>query len=247
MRETSGAVAMNRIDAVMERASVELASGRAMACESLCTRALSMALRAKDWRRLARICLPLQESRRLRRQLATDVGTVRLVDTPTQLRAAPAPGCVLVQPPLIAAEARALRESALHRRVAVFVLAREPMTNAGLWPICMVGPISVRTWVQPPAGVERDQASPTRDRLTEAISVGWFESAGEALGDSAIASVDASAPAAHRVEDLIDRLDAFPDHEKLHQALAQAATEAMHEPEPGLPRRRGLVDDPTSF
>ncbi|GAB5495043.1 MAG: hypothetical protein Phyf2KO_01230 [Phycisphaerales bacterium] len=238
--------AMHQIDEIMEKASGLLAAMRPLESEQLSLRALDIALKQKDWDRLARIVMPLQEARRLRRQEAADSGKVRLIDTQTQLRAKPEPGCYLFQPPLIAAEARAFRESALRRGVCVFVMTREPMTRDGKWPIAAVGALSVRTKVNPPDGVEQRDSGITRDEVTKPISVTWFESAAEALGDAAIASVDPNEPAAHRVEDLIERLDAFPEHEKLHQALERAAEEALTEPAPTHERRRGL-DDTTTF
>ncbi len=234
------------IDELMEAASTRLLETSYFDVVELCVRALTLAVKASDWDRVARIALPLQEARRQIRQLAVDVPTVRILDTQAQLRRPAEPGCYLVQPPLIGAEARAFRVSAEKRRVPVFVLAREPRTDAGLWPIVGVSSISVRTKVEPPPGVEPDDASPTRDRVKDGIPKDWFEAAAEALGDAGFASVDPAWPAAHRVEDLIERLDAVPEHEKLHQHLADASRDAMREPAPPAPRRRG-ADHPFSF
>ncbi|MGP1272430.1 MAG: hypothetical protein ACTS22_03780 [Phycisphaerales bacterium] len=235
-----------RIDTLMERASEALGATAYFETVTLCDRALRLAIAARDWERVARICLPLQEARRQIRQLATDAGVVRLVDTPTQLRMQPSPGCYLVQPPLVGADARGLRAAAAKRCVPVFVLTREPLTRAGLWPVVGVSSITVRERVPPPPGVEPDSSSPTLDRSAEPVPLSWFEAAAESLGDAAIASVDPVAPAAHRVEDLLERIEALPEHEKLHQRLADAARQAMHEPVPRFPRRRG-VDHPFSF
>lgn len=238
--------ASHPVDEIMERASALLAAMRPFDAERLAIRALEHTLRAKDWERLARIVMPLQEARRLRRQIATDAGRVRLIDTRTQLRARPEPGCYLIQPPLIGADARAFRASAIRRAIPVFTLAREPMTNEDLWPVVAVSSISVRTKVAPPPGVVRTDKGVTKDSIEEPIPVSWFESTAEALGDAAIQSVDPQAPAAHRVEDLIERIDALPEHEKLHQALHRAAEEAFLEPAPTFERRRGR-DIPNSF
>jgi len=237
---------VNRIDQIMDKASQLLVSMQPIECELLCLRAMELAVRESDWGRLGRIVLPLQEARRLRRQTATDSKIIRIIDTQTQLRAKAQPGCYLFQPPLIAAEARTFRESCLRRGVDVFVLTREPMTKDGKWPISAVGALTVRTKVDLPAGVVAKEGCITRDEITEPISLSWFESAAEALGDAAIASVDPAEPAAHRVLDLIERLDAFNSHEKLHQALAQAADDAQGEPAPTHERRRGH-DNPSSF
>lgn len=235
-----------QIDTLMEAASTQLVALAYFDAMELCGRALGLAVKHSDWDRVARIALPMQEARRQIRQLAVDVQRVTIVDTKAQLRKPAEPGCYLFQPPLIGAEARAFQVSASKRRVPVFVLAREPMTDAGLWPVVGVSSISVRAKVNPPSGVKRDASSPTRDRVTDGVSIEWFESAAEALGDAGFATVDPAWPAAHRVEDIIERLQAVPEHEKLHQHLADAAREAMREPAPTLPRRRGL-DHPFSF
>ena len=246
MPDLQDAQGVNRIDEIVEQASQLLGQTKAIDAEFLSLRALDLAVRASDWDRAARIVMPLQESRRLRRQNATDTGTVRLVDTQAQTRIKPETGCYLFQPPLIAADARAYRESWLRRGVQLFVLTREPMTRDGLWPVSAVGALSIRTKLAPPAGVKAKEGCVTHDEITQAIPVSWFQQAAEALGDAAIASVDASEPAAHRVLDLIERLDAFPEHEKLHQALERACQEALVEPAPKFERRRGH-DDPYSF
>jgi len=58
----------------------------------------------------------------------------------------------------------------------------------------------------------------------------WFIEASERLGDGAIESVDAGLPAHVRVDLLLERLEALPDHEKLHQALETACRQALREP-----------------
>ena len=246
MPELQDAQDVNRIDQIMEQASQLLAQTKAIDAEFLCLRALEMAVKSSDWDRAARIILPLQEARRLRRQNATDTGLVRLVDTQAQTRIKPETGCYLFQPPLIAAEARSYREAWLRRGVQLSVLTREPMTRDGLCPVSAVGALSIRTKLLPPPGVKPKETGVTHDEITQAIPMSWFQAAAEALGDAAIASVDPDEPAAHRVLDLIERLDALPEHEKLHQALERACQEALVEPAPKFERRRGH-DDPYSF
>lgn len=235
----------SRIDTIMEQASRALAQTKAIECETSCLRAMELAVADSDWDRAARIVLPLLEARRLRRQVATDSGTVRVVDTPAQARMRAEGVCFLFQPPLVAADARAFREAHLKKGVPLFVLTREPMTRDGLWPVSAVGAaedLTLRVRIQPPPGVEPRTSGVTRDEITRQIPVSWFEAAAEALGDAAIASVNPKEPAAHRVLDLIDRLSALPEHEKLHQALERACQEALLEPPPKLPRRRGRED-----
>ncbi|MEM8758573.1 MAG: hypothetical protein AAGF47_12430 [Planctomycetota bacterium] len=246
--ETTEMGRAEQIDRLMESASRALAATDYFVSIELSVRSVRLSVATKDWERLARICLPLQEARRQVRQAAVDAaeGKVRLIDTPTQLRSAPRPGCYLVQPPQIGADASGFRVAAWKRRVPVFVLAREPRTRSGRWPIVGVDAVSVRTQVDPPEGVVADPSLATGDRCELPISTRWFEAACEQLGDAGIRSVDPSEPAAHRVEALIERLDAVPEHEKLHQRLAEAARHAIDEPEPTL-ARRGSLGHPYSF
>ncbi|MEO1583534.1 MAG: hypothetical protein AAFR96_03050 [Planctomycetota bacterium] len=234
------------IDALMEAASERLLATSYFDAARLCRRAISIACKQRDWDRAARIAMPLMEARRQIRQIAVDAGIVRIIDTPAQLRRKPEPGCYLFQPPLIGAEARSFRLDAEKRRVPVFVLTREPMTADGRWPVVGVSSMSVRTKLAPPPGVEPHPDGPTRDRISDGISMRWFEAAAEALGDAAIESVDRSDPAVFQVEDTIERLEAVPEHEKLHQLLEATARQADREPPPSAPRRRRM-GHPFSF
>lgn len=238
----------NPVDNLMEKASAALAATDYFGAVTLCDKALLKARRGDDFERLSRITLPLQEARRQIRQIATDAAsTVRLIAGPDQAPRPLAPGCYLVAPPLIGLDARTLDEMGMRKQVPVIAIAREPLTRAGLWPVVAVSAVSVRTRLAPPVPLERVETRVTKDDFAGEIPVRWFEAAYEALGDTAIASVDPAEPAAWRVDDLIERLQALPFHEKLHQALHAAAREAMHEPLPELPRRRPEINDPYSF
>jgi hypothetical protein len=57
----------------------------------------------------------------------------------------------------------------------------------------------------------------------------WFVDAMEALGDAAIEYLDPALPIVKRVDALLARLDAIPDHEGLHLALAEACQQAERE------------------
>lgn len=260
--------ALSPIDRLMDRASLALEETRYFDTESLATTALGRAHRAGDYERMARIVLPLQEARRQKRQLAIDAAYlgpsasgITVIDSRRQI---PGPadlpavgGCFLFQPPLIAADARDFHDGANAAKVPLIVLTREPLTREGLWPIVSVSAShSVRTKVAPPTPQQRDEASKTKDGFTVAtarqISRQWLEAALEALGDAAIAKIRAfeskGDPPAWLVEDYLEQLDAFPDHEKLHQELARVCRLAMHAPAPTQPRRRGLAgDSPFSF
>ncbi len=231
-------VTSNVLDRLMDRATGALQGTRYFEAERLSRRALLLGHARHDYDRMARILLPLQEARRQKRQIACDAGSARVVSK--HPRGAPAPGCWLVQPPLVATDARRLRERADARRAPVFVMAREPTTRAGLWPITAVAapasrrarwPRVVRMVVMPPGE--------TGDAST--VPQEWFEAAAEALGDAAIRSVCMDLHPAWRVDDLLILLDAIPEHEKLHQRLADACRDALTaEPPPKLrPREFG--------
>ena len=55
----------------------------------------------------------------------------------------------------------------------------------------------------------------------------WFTGAMEALGDWAIESLDPEMDVEKRVDMLLARLDAVPDHEALHEVLAETCREAQ--------------------
>lgn len=240
------------LDELMDRASHALVETRYFEAERQCVEAFRMARRTGDFERAGRIVLPLLEARRQKRQLAVDAARERgvvLVHRVDSLAGSIEPGCYLICPPAIGLEARMLRERADSQQVPTFVLAREPITRTGLIPIVGVGRISVRARILPirvdPAtgeGIDLSSADAESDQMLR-----WFEHAGEALGDAGIATVDVQEHPAWRADDLIDRLEAVPDHEKLHQRLAEACRAAATVPEPPHERRRPIVDDPFSF
>jgi len=123
------------------------------------------------------------------------------------------PACYLIQPPLVGADARRMRLLALEREVPAMFLCREPKTQLGLCPIVAIGQVTIRTRIDPP-------------RTWDKPTLAWFIEACEQLGDAAIETLDRMADTARQVDGLLERLDAMPDHEKLHQALAEVCKEA---------------------
>ena len=203
----------NRVDALMERASAALESAKYFDCERLASEALELAHADHDYDRMARILLPLQEARRNRRLAAIDTGSIGVLEEMPAEEESIESGCYLIQPPLVGADGRELRERALSDGAPVLVVVREPKTRLGLWPIVMIGPVTVRTRVDPPKSEKK-------------IDMAWLVGATEALGDEAIAAVDPDIAAADRVSALLDRLNTVVDHEKLHQALMDACHQA---------------------
>ncbi|MFO0874866.1 MAG: hypothetical protein U0575_12970 [Phycisphaerales bacterium] len=228
-----------RIDAVMERASAALVGTDYFEAERLACDALAAARALGAFERMARICLPLQEARRQRMDAAFEAAAenaprrgrraasrakdavgrraARIVGLPVDEQTRLEPGCWLVEPPLVGADARRLRVAAFQASTPALVVCREPMTRGGTWPIVAVGSLVVRTYVVPP----NDPPRPDLD---------WFARALEAIGDAAIAQVAGEIDPVRRVDGLLARLDASPEHEKLHQALADACVVAarMH-------------------
>lgn len=226
------ALRVNPIDRTMEQASEALARTDYFRAVELCLLGLRRAHAAGDFERMARITLPLQESRRWVRQRACDVGRCFVVRELPSIRRALEPGCYLIEPPLIAMDTKILRAMADRQRVPRLMLTREPLTRAGLWPIAGVGigdarPVTLRVYVPPPAE----------------LTPQWFQQTQEALGDAGIKKLDPQWPADHRVEDLIEYIDAVPGHEKLIQALGAACREAAARPASGSLRRRPIFDE----
>lgn len=246
----------------MERASRALERMDYFLAERLAWDSLCRAHAAADFDRMSRIILPLLEARRQKRQLATDVvhltGGVPIIADPAFIdNDPPVPGCFLFQPPVIAAEARIYRDAADAGDIPTLILTREPMTRDGLWPIVSVGLTTLRTKVVPPyapASPSPSSSSPpppwpaarqgtgiTRDDVrpeTHIIPLPWFEAAAEQLGDAALARLEPSEPAAWHVDDLMEFLEAFPDHEKLHQRLEEACLRAGRDNLPEEQRHR---------
>lgn len=217
------------IDGLMARACEALSTTRWFDAERLAVTALGKARALGDFLLMARICLPLQEARRLRLSAALDIGErlgVGVLDSALDEGVAPPPGCWLAIPPLVGADARRMRLAALSRGVPASILCREPRTKAGRWPVVAVGALVVRVHLDPPPG-------PAELPMTVPPPLAWFVWALEALGDAALAKADAELDPVRRIDALLARLDAHPDHEKLHQALEASCRAAHAHLEPG--------------
>lgn len=199
-----------RIDELMEAASEALANMRYFEAERLASKALADARQGADFDRMARIVLPLMEARRQRLQQAFDVGTVTCLDALDAETMDIQPGAYLVHPPAVGADARRLRLAALTREVPIAVLCCEPMSIVRLLPVVAIGLCgSVRTKIDPP----EDPDEP---------DVAWLARGIQELGDQILSDLDPELQVVRRVDALLDRLDAVPDHEGLHQALIEA-------------------------
>jgi len=198
---------------LMTKAQQALTRNHWFEAERMCARALDMARGEGDFNLMARIALPLQEARRQRMQAALDSKKLVIVDEPTTEERKIEPKCYLIQPPLVGADARRMRLLALEREIPAMFLCREPKSQLGLCPIVAIGQVTVRTRIDPPKKWDKPDLA-------------WFVAACEQLGDAAIETLDRTAEPARQVDALLERLDAVPDHEKLHQALAEVCKEA---------------------
>ncbi|MBN8645993.1 MAG: hypothetical protein J0L61_12225 [Planctomycetes bacterium] len=219
-----------RIDKLMDLAQRALEETHYFECEHACLEALGLAHAARDYERMARILLPLQEARRQIRLLAVDTKKLFALSEPVAEDAPIKPGCYLIEPPLVGADARDLHDRATREEIPVMVLAREPAVKTvkldrrpGDWPVVLIGPVTVRAYVPPPA----------KDKPT----LEWYLGACEALGDRAIADADHEADPFGLVEDLYERFQTISDHEKLHQALEAACRAAAVEAAKPQPKR----------
>jgi len=249
----------NPIDVLMEAASKALVHRQYFDAEHGCMDALRMAFASQDYERMSRIVLPLEEARRQKRDMAFDAGRVTIVENEMPTGKKLVPGCYLICPPRVGLDGRLLREEADKMNVPTIIVTREPTTREGLWPIVALGPVTVRLKIPPPVAVHAGHGmknsgeksvstkraakgskkvsskppSPTdTERAGQADGVPtreWFLHACEALGDAAIASVDPEMDVLMRVDALLKRLEAHPDHEKLHQVLGDCCREAAVE------------------
>jgi len=114
------------IHQIMERASAALNATRYLDCEALCLEALSLAQDAGDYASYARILLPLQEARRLRRQTAVEAGVHVLSGErlePEAILDEHPRGCLLLtDPPYRDEDEHAVRALARERELFVEVL-----------------------------------------------------------------------------------------------------------------------------
>lgn len=245
------AAAGHPIDQLMERASSALVATLYFEAEALALKALERAAAAGDFGRMARICLPLQEARRQKREQALDADRTFILDALPRRNHPIEPGCYLLEPPLIGIESADFRALCDRRKVPALVLCREPLTGLGRWPIVGVSgsdreSLVIRVQVAPPAGPAANAGNASAGPRP-GPPPSWFIATQEALGDAAIAKISPKLPWDYRALDLMEYLRAVPDHEKLHQALMEACHQASRGPVSGKPRRRAVIDDEWGF
>lgn len=218
----AGNAGAERIDELMDKASDLLVKTKYFDAEKIAGEALQLARQANDFDRMARIIMPLQEARRQRLLKAYATKKVFVLDHEEDLPISKIkPGCYLLQPMLVGADGRRFRLAAWEAQVPVAVLTREPITQLRQQPIVAITPgLTIRTKVDMPKNVEDPELE-------------WFIRAMEEMGEWAMSTIDPEMEVTRRVDALLLRLDAHPEHEGLHQMLRAACEEALQdEPDP---------------
>ncbi|MBL9140944.1 MAG: hypothetical protein JNK53_03675 [Phycisphaerae bacterium] len=203
-----------KVSEMMERAEAALRRAQWFEAERLALKSLEIARREDDFDSMARIVMPLQEARRQRLQLALEHKKIHVLEGDISDEMALSPGCYVVQPPAVGADARRLRLAALRREVPVAVLCREPRTRTGLCPIVTIGQQTVRVRIDPPKNWDKPDFK-------------WFVAALESLGNGAIDALDTGLELDRQIDFLLSVLDGVPEHEKLHQLLESKCKDAV--------------------
>ncbi len=221
------------IDQLMETASEALGRMDYLACEALCLEALATARAQGNWAYYARVLMPLQESRRQRRMIATEgvvrLGTADLDRHWSDWPEAEPSGCIVLTHPHTPETARTIEQNARQQRRCVEVLFADNASCADTWAIRSFAGPAVTCHVPAPPVAWRDRwlaSAEVCSTKTVKGSMGpadWFLDACEALGDVALAQVEAPRNSPERIEALEQCLAVVTDHEVLHQRLGDAA------------------------
>ena len=211
------AVATNKIDELIQHANQALAKNQFFEAERLAAKALILARHDAKFSQMATSLEPLCRARAMRLEQALKAKSVSIIDEAFPDDVNIKPGCYLVQPPLVGADARRFRLIALENEIPIAVVCREPLTQLKLCPIvALCGNVVVRTKIDPPDDLDKPD-------------VKWLKDALEELGDWAVHSADATMAINRLVDELMTRLDAIPEHIALHQALREVCLRAEKE------------------
>jgi len=207
----------------LERARRALADESLFEAERLAADALDRVAKQEDYRAMAHAAATLRSAREARVDAALDAGEVTILGEPPSSEALRRPGCWLLEPPLVGADGRRLREEAFSSETPALVIVREPATRAGQWPLVMIGPVTVRAYVAPPEEVDAD----------------WMLAASEMLGEAAIEQIADDVAPDVRITRLLERLQTLPDADVLHEALIEACLHAVEEAEDAEAEEQG--------
>ena len=183
--------------------------------ERLLLKALGMLRSRQDWAGMAEVIEHMHSARRGRRKAAlASRSAIQLVDEDLGEGIAPERGRALIQPPMVAADARRIRLEAISQKVPAVVLCREPTTRLGEIPIAAIAPgATVRVRIDPPKSESKPSAS-------------WFRSAIDALAREAIAMDQPDLEISRRIDRLLCLIDAVPECDAPHERLIQVCSEA---------------------
>ena len=218
------------LDDLMQTASRALAEMDYARCEALCTQAFDRARAEQDWVMVQRVLLPLQEARRQKRQAAIDrlilLGTTAQKGPLDALVADPRCGCIVLTRPYTRADSAELDALVRQHHRAIELLYADNAPTDPTWRIkAYRGPGVVADLPAPDAAWVGRWIDPLATKPPTPAH--WFMRASEALGDAALACVDAPLGSLERFDRLAEALQSAGDHEILHQRLAQAA-KALH-------------------
>ena len=186
-------VSHEQIEELVKKSHKALSKSKFFDAERLANEALYAARDQDDFARMAEILPPLAEARGKRLDQALEATTITILDEPLAAEPSINPGCFLVRPPLVGADARRYRLAALERKIPVAVICREPTTKNGMIPIVAISSgATIRLHIEAP----EDEDSPDLD---------WFLDCLDALGDWSIEMLDPQ----EDVERRIDKLLAF--------------------------------------
>ncbi len=211
--------ATTRIDTALDRARASLEAGEIFAAERDAIESLQQLSADADFPRLGACAEILLGARRAKRDLALKskkVNRISEYDDLDPLLSGEKPikaGLYLIEPLLVAADGRDLREKADSDGVAILVVVREPETQLKQWPVVMVGPETVRTKIAKPARIDAS----------------WIQEAADALGAQALANIDDQANASAQAQHMSRLVGTVVDHVALHEALIDACARAESE------------------
>ncbi|MFN3167613.1 MAG: hypothetical protein ACE37H_11170 [Phycisphaeraceae bacterium] len=214
------------LDNLMETASQALAEMDYARCEARCVEALEQARAGEDWVTAQRVLLPLQEARRQKRQTAIDglilLGTPEKAAGLQSLIADERCGCVMLTRPYTAEDAAKLDAWIRGTHRAIEVGYADNDVDADTWRIATFRGAEAQADLPAP---DRAWVGRWVDPLTvkPPTPAHWFMRASEALGDAAMARVDAPLGSVERFNALDEALASAGDHELLHQRLGEAA------------------------
>ncbi len=207
----------SEIDVMMERAVTALTKGEYFVAEQLCDLSLHGARQLNDFDRMSRIALPLQEARRQRRLLAVECGKVFLCNEQSMPGRDPevpiGAGCYVILPPCAGADARQIERVAFAQQVPVIAFGREPITSMGLLPIVIVGTMTIRVKVQPPADMDPE----------------WCLGVIEQFAAQGMSELDTTRATIRQLDDALALLNTVRLSEDLHQKVSKLAAKAARE------------------